>query len=124
MKSHESLEFSSVFLTDWPIPIRMIQQEKSERDWKQLLWFKAELTRILTEAYHQGIINDFREADVVVYANTTETLEILRNYAEDIQAACSIAKLQVLQQEPENPQGLFQASNFEQLFFAVRRSNS
>ncbi|MBM3239178.1 class I tRNA ligase family protein [Candidatus Poribacteria bacterium] len=116
------VDFSSIFLTDWPVPIRMIQQEKLERDWKQLLCFKAELTRILTEACHQGIINDFREADVVVYANTTETFEILRNYVEDVQAACSIAKLRFLQQEPENTPELFQASNFEQIFFAVRRS--
>jgi hypothetical protein len=101
--------------------MKMIQQEKSECDWKQLLWFKAELTRILTEAYHQGIINDFREADVVVYANTIEMTEILQNYAEDVQAACSIAKLSILQQKPENTQELFQASNFA---FAVRRFNN
>jgi isoleucyl-tRNA synthetase len=115
------VDFSSIFLTDWPVSMKMIQQEKSECDWKQLLWFKAELTRILTEAYHQGIINDFREADVVVYANTIEMTEILQNYAEDVQAACSIAKLSILQQKPENTQELFQASNFA---FAVRRFNN
>ena len=89
-----------------------------------MLWFKTELTRILTYAHHIGKIDNFKETDVIVYANTNETAEILQSCVEDLQTACSIAKLQILQQEPENTQELFQASNHDQIFFAVRRSGS
>ena len=124
LNDSEEMEFSSVFLADWPVPIRMIQQGKYERDWKQLLWFKTELTQILTDARNRGLINDFKEADVVVYANVPDTTEILQNYVEDIRTACSIAKLQILQQEPENTQELLQASAHSQIFFDVRHSGS
>ena len=117
------IEFSSVFLMDWPFPIRILQQEKYECDWKQLLWFKSELKRILTEAHHQGIIKNFEEADVVIYTNTSEDTEILQNYVGDLQISCSVAKLQILHQEPRETQKLFQASNSEQIFFAVRSAN-
>jgi len=124
LERSEGMEFSSVFLADWPVPMRIIQQEKYERDWKQLLWFKTELTQILTYARHTGRIDNFKETDVIVYVNTNETAEILQSCVEDLQTACSIAKLRILQREPENIQELFQASNHEQIFFAVRRSGS
>ncbi|MFQ6040977.1 MAG: class I tRNA ligase family protein [Candidatus Poribacteria bacterium] len=114
----------SVFLADWPVPMRIIQRERYERDWKQLLRFKTELTQILEGACHQGIINHFEEADVVVYTNKAEKAEILQNYMEDLKIVCSIARLIILQQEPEKAQELFQASNFDQIFFSVSRLDS
>ena len=104
--------------------MRIIQQEKYERDWKQLLWFKTELTQILTYARHTGRIDNFKETDVIIYVNTNEMAEILQSCVEDLQTACSIAKLRILQQEPENTQELFQASNRAQIFFSVKRSGS
>jgi len=118
------IDFPSVFLADWPVPMRIIRGERYERDWKQLLRFKADLTQILKDACHQGIINYFEEADVVVYTNTVEETEILQNYVEDLKTACSIAKLRILQQEPEKIQELFQANNFNQIFFSVSRLDS
>ena len=124
LERSEGMEFSSVFLADWPVPMRIIQQEKYERDWKQLLWFKTELTQILTYARHTGRIDNFKETDVIIYVNTNEMAEILQSCVEDLQTACSIAKLRILQQEPENTQELFQASNRAQIFFSVKRSGS
>jgi isoleucyl-tRNA synthetase len=122
--SDANMEFPSVFLADWPVPMLMIQQRKSERDWKKLRWFKTELTGILMDACHQGIIKDFKEADVIVYAKATETTEILQKYVQDLQVASSIAKLQISSQEPENTQELFQANDSAAIFFAIRCSPS